>query len=46
MTATTAPASAERAPVVLVHGLWYGPVSLALMARRLEAHGFRTHRFA
>lgn len=32
--------------VVLVHGLWYGPVSLALMARRLEARGFRTHSFS
>lgn len=32
-------------PVVLVHGLWYGPVSLALMARRLEARGFATHSF-
>ena len=28
--------------VVLVHGLWYGPVSLALLARRLEARGFQT----
>ena len=32
--------------VVLVHGLWYGPVSLTLMARRLEARGFRTHSFS
>ncbi len=32
--------------VVLVHGLWYGTVSLALLARRLEARGFRTHAFS
>lgn len=32
--------------VVLVHGLWYGPISLALMARRLEARGFRTQSFS
>ena len=32
--------------VVLVHGLWYGPVSLALMARRLEAHGFAVRSFS
>ncbi|MFW6342979.1 MAG: esterase/lipase family protein [Halothiobacillaceae bacterium] len=32
--------------VVLVHGLWYGPVSLALMARRLASRGFRPHRFS
>ena len=35
----------ERRTVVLVHGLWYGPVSLKLMARRLEARGFVTHSF-
>ncbi len=35
-----------RAPVVLVHGLWYGPVSLALMAKRLDRRGFRTHLFS
>lgn len=35
-----------RRDVVLVHGLWYGPLSLALMARRLQARGFRTHAFA
>lgn len=46
MTATTGPAEGGRVPVVLVHGLWYGPVSLALMARRLDARGFRTHRFS
>ncbi|MFW5816336.1 MAG: esterase/lipase family protein [Wenzhouxiangella sp.] len=46
MTAATGPAAAERASVVLVHGLWYGPVSLALMARRLDARGFRCHRFS
>ncbi|MGY6555667.1 MAG: esterase/lipase family protein [Wenzhouxiangella sp.] len=47
MTGRAAPtdASAVR-DVVLVHGLWYGPVSLALMARRLEARGFRTHSFS
>jgi triacylglycerol esterase/lipase EstA (alpha/beta hydrolase family) len=38
--------STEPEPVVLVHGLWYGPVSLTMMARRLEARGFRTHRFS
>ncbi len=31
--------------VVLVHGLWYGPVSMALMALRLEERGFDCHRF-
>jgi pimeloyl-ACP methyl ester carboxylesterase len=35
-----------QVPVVLVHGLWYGPVSLALMARRLEQRGFQTHCFS
>ncbi|MEE4295204.1 MAG: alpha/beta fold hydrolase [Wenzhouxiangella sp.] len=35
-----------RAPVVLVHGLWYGAVSLALMARRLGRVGFETHHFS
>jgi pimeloyl-ACP methyl ester carboxylesterase len=31
--------------VILVHGLWYGPVSMGLMALRLEAMGFECHRF-
>ncbi|TVR96646.1 MAG: alpha/beta fold hydrolase [Wenzhouxiangellaceae bacterium] len=35
---------AER-QVVLVHGLWYGPVSMALLALRLEAMGYKCHRF-
>jgi pimeloyl-ACP methyl ester carboxylesterase len=35
-----------RRTVVLVHGLWYGPVSLALMARRLESRGFKTRSFS
>ncbi len=39
-------ARGDKRDVVLVHGLWYGPVSLALMARRLEARGFRTHSFS
>lgn len=38
--------TAPRRAVVLVHGLWYGPVSMRLVARRLEARGFRTHSFA
>lgn len=39
------PGPAGQRTVVLVHGLWYGPVSLALMARRLEARGFQTRSF-
>lgn len=31
--------------VVLVHGLWYGPVSMSLLAIRLEGMGFECHRF-
>lgn len=31
--------------VVLVHGLWYGPVSMGLMALRLESMGLDCHRF-
>ncbi len=42
--ARSQPASA--ATVVLVHGLWYGPVSLALMARRLETRGRQTCSFS
>ena len=34
-----------KRPVVLVHGLWYGPVSMSLLAIRLEALGFECHRF-
>lgn len=37
---------APRRAVVLVHGLWYGPVSMRLVARRLEARGFRTYSFS
>ena len=31
--------------VVLVHGLWYGPMSMSLLAIRLEGLGFECHRF-
>jgi pimeloyl-ACP methyl ester carboxylesterase len=31
--------------VVLVHGLWFGPWSLGLLARRLRQAGFETRRF-
>jgi pimeloyl-ACP methyl ester carboxylesterase len=31
--------------VILVHGLWYGPVSMRLLALRLEARGMICHRF-
>lgn len=31
--------------VVLVHGLWYGPVSMRLLALRLEAQGLTCHLF-
>jgi len=31
--------------VVLVHGLWYGPVSLALLGRRLRKAGHEVHCF-
>jgi len=36
----------SRRTVVLVHGLWYGAVSLGLMARRLEARGLECHCFS
>ncbi len=31
--------------VVLVHGLWYGPMSMSLLALRLERLGLECHRF-
>lgn len=31
--------------VVLVHGLWWGPWSMALLGRRLQREGFETHAF-
>lgn len=31
--------------VVLVHGLWYGPISMGLLAVRLEGMGLTCHRF-
>lgn len=31
--------------VVLVHGLWWGPWSMALLARRLQREGFATRAF-
>ena len=31
--------------VVLVHGLWYGPMSMSLLAIRLESLGLECHRF-
>lgn len=31
--------------VVLVHGLWYGPVAMGLLARRLGRAGLACHRF-
>lgn len=31
--------------VVLVHGLWYGPVAMGLLARRLGRGGLECHRF-
>ena len=31
--------------VILVHGLWFGPWSMRLLARRLRRGGFRTHFF-
>ncbi|NEZ04598.1 alpha/beta fold hydrolase [Wenzhouxiangella sp. XN201] len=31
--------------VVLIHGLWYGAVSLALVGRRLRKRSFETHAF-
>ncbi|NBB93023.1 MAG: alpha/beta fold hydrolase [Gammaproteobacteria bacterium] len=40
MTAVTDPRT-----VVLVHGLWWGPWSMGLLARRLERRGFRTQAF-
>ncbi|MEJ8568927.1 alpha/beta fold hydrolase [Elongatibacter sediminis] len=36
----------EPAPVVLVHGLFYGRLSMALLARRLRRAGLRTRSFA
>lgn len=38
--------STPRRTVVLVHGLWYGAVSLRLLARRLESMGFDCHCFS
>jgi len=38
--------SSGQRTVVLVHGLWYGAVSLRLLARRLEGRGFDSHCFA
>lgn len=32
-------------PVVLIHGLWYGPISLHPLGRRLEQHGWSVRRF-
>lgn len=32
-------------PVVLVHGLWYGPIILRPLHRRLQAHGWSVRRF-
>ncbi len=31
---------------VLVHGLWYGPVSMALVALRMDRQGVDCHRFS
>lgn len=39
------PVAPADAIVVLVHGLWVGPHSMRLLARRLRAHGWRTHIF-
>ncbi len=38
--------STPRRTAVLVHGLWYGAVSLKLLARRLESMGFDCHCFS
>ncbi len=35
----------QRRRVVLVHGLWYGPISMSLLALRLEAKGLNCLRF-
>jgi pimeloyl-ACP methyl ester carboxylesterase len=35
----------NRRQVILVHGLWYGPVSMSLLALRLERLGLDCHRF-
>lgn len=40
------PVAPGDAIVVLVHGLWIGPGSMRLLARRLRAAGWRTHVFA
>jgi len=32
--------------VVLVHGLWYGPVAMSVLARRLGAQGFSVRKFS
>ena len=36
----------DSAPVVLIHGLWYGRISLKPMAARLERKGWAVDRFA
>lgn len=40
------PVAPGQAIVVLVHGLWVGPGSMRLLARRLRAAGWPTHVFA
>ncbi len=32
--------------VILVHGLWYGSISLKLLSRRMENEGLDCHRFS
>jgi pimeloyl-ACP methyl ester carboxylesterase len=39
------PVDQPRPGVVLVHGLWFGPWSLALLARRLRRTGFEPRSF-
>jgi len=36
----------EHPPIVLIHGLWYGPISLGMLGRRLHrSGGWTVHRF-
>lgn len=32
--------------VILVHGLWYGPMAMSFLARQLEDDGFRVRKFS
>lgn len=43
---TDLPRSPQDAEIVLVHGLWYHGIGMALMAKRLRAQGWRVRVFS